>query len=546
MLSVFINGRIHSMDGKNNIYKSMAVKDGKIVRLSFNNEILEDSENADNTIDLKERTVIPGIIETHTHVARVGLSELYGEKYIPLSVKDLLEYVKSKVKEIKPGEWIYFNNTYPTRLKEFRFPTISELDTVSPDNPVYVDGAYAGQANSCLLRLLEIDENTPEPETGRFIKDTKTGKLTGLLFRCSDLIRKVRPAQEYTVEETKQGFINIQKEYNRFGITSAIDGISGKKDILALNELYREGKLNLRTTFTGLVGSVDTAKEFVEDLRDAVDIPEEWSKVSFLKLIVDGGILTGTAYMRKPYKDDIGVFGINFDGFRGIIQYDSDEIEKYIDIAYKEGFQMTAHCIGDGAIDEILDAYESYSKKHDIRDRRFSIIHCDFTDNETLRKIKEMNISILFQPAWHYMDAELLTKVIDKESMKNFIPYSKYLSYGINAAAGSDHMIKYDSILSQNPFNPYIALYNMITRKTKNGVAVDPDNMISREEALLMYTKNAAYVTFEEDIKGTLEQGKAADFAVLSKDYFNCPEEEIKSIESVMTFVDGRLVYKDA
>lgn len=543
-MKIFFNGKIHSMDENNKICTGMVVKEGKIIKMGSDREVLAFDNSTCEKVDLKGKTVIPGLIETHTHITRVGLSELYSEKYIPLSVKDLLDYTKGEAERMGPGKWIYFNNTYPTRLKEYRFPTLEELDRVAPDNPVYVDGAYAGQANSCLLRLLNIDENTPQPETGRFIKDTETGKLTGLLFRCSDLIRGVRPAEDYSIEEIKKGFINIQREYNRFGITSAIDAMSNKNDIRAINELYGEERLSLRMAFTGLVGSVDTALPHMDDLKGTVTIPEQWSRVSFMKLIVDGGILTGTAYMRKPYRDDRGVFGINFDDFRGIIQYDRDEIEKYVDLAYKGGLQMTAHCIGDGAIDEMMAAYETYHKKHDIRNRRFSIIHCDFTDDETLENIKDMNIYILFQPAWHYMDAELLTEVIDRKSMENFIPYAKYLKYDVKAAAGSDHMVKYDSILSQNPFNPFIALYNMVTRKTRNNVTVDGENAISREDALAMYTARAAHVTFEEDFKGTLEPGKAADFVVLSQDYFTCSEEEIKTLEAVMTYVDGRIVYE--
>lgn len=533
------------MDGKKSIYTAMALKGNKIIAVGSDSEIKELKGKNTQLFNLEKRTVIPGITESHTHIFRSGLSELNGELFIPKSIHELLDYIREKVKIITPGEWLYFPNTYPVRLEENRFPSLEELDEVAPENPVYINGAYAGQANSCALKVLNIDENTPEPPASAFIKNHSTGKLTGLLLRCSQLVNNQIKPGTGTIEEIKKGFLNIQNYYNKLGITSVIDGMTSEDHIKALNSVYNDGNLNLRTVLTHRISSPDTAYDKLENMKSLLTLPPEWGKLGFCKITMDGGILTGTAYMRKPYRDKTGIFGINLEEYKGLVDYSADEIIDYIDISYKTGLQMTAHCIGNAATDILLDAYEKYQKKNNIRNRRFSIIHCDFTDINTLYRIKNLNLCILFQPAWHYMDGDILNKVLDFDTMKTFMPYSHFADMEIPAAAGSDHMVKYDPIVSQNPYNPFLALYNMVTRKTRLGTSVGIQFRISRKEALKMYTSKAAYVTFDENMKGTLETGKSADFAVLSDDYFNCPEEKIKDIYSVMTVVGGKIVYKE-
>jgi predicted amidohydrolase YtcJ len=541
--AIFYNGNIHTMNDKHEIYQAMAIINDKILSLGSTENILSLKGNHTKIYNLNERTVIPGLIDTHTHIFSVGLGELHEEKFIPCSIDELLEHTKKQVKVIGPGEWVYFHNTYPTRLKEYRFPTIKELDSVAPNNPVYVDGAYAGQANTCLLNLLDINNNTPDPPGGKFIKDKETGKLTGLLFRCNHIVREHYKTKTATLHEIKKGFENIQTEYNKLGITSVIEGSTNEANANALNELYEEDRLSIRTVLTGMISPDDPSGKNLTDLKSIIRIPSKWGKLSFAKITLDGGILTGTAYMRKPYNDKIGVFGIDFDNFKGIIQYNAEELVNFIDTAFNTDLQMTAHCIGDGATDILLDAYELYQNKNNIKNKRYSIIHCDFTDDKTLERIKNLGLSILFQPAWHYVDANVLNKVLDKETMDTFLPYNKFVGMNIKAASGSDHMIKYDPLLSQNPYNPYHALYNMVSRKTRLGNTIGADNTISRYDALAMYTKNASYASFDEDVKGTLEVGKVADFVALSCDYFNCPVEDIKNISSCMTVVGGKIVH---
>jgi predicted amidohydrolase YtcJ len=539
-LKIFYNAKIHTMDKENNIFEAIAIKGNKIISLGTNEEILSLENSLAKLYDLEGKVVIPGIIDTHTHLFWSALSELREEIFVPTSVRELLEHVRLKVKQLPEGQWIYLRNTYPTRLKDYRYPTINELDSVAPNNPIYIDGAYAGQVNNCALKIAGIDENTKIPGTGRFIKDKNTGKLTGLFFGCNNIFSRYVKKNEFNISDYKKAVMCLQKKYNNLGITSVIDGASDINSIKAVNELFEANQLSLRISYTKVLSGTETVEDICS-FKETVKTPHKWGNLVFCKAWLDGGILTGTSYMREAYTSAPNVFGINFSGFHGIINSDINKLIKQINLARQSDLQMTAHCIGDAAIDLLLGAYGSCHDGESITDKRYAIIHGDFTDGKTLDRIKELNLSLLFQPAWHYKDGGILSKTLSKDTMKTFMPYRNYIEHGIRAAAGSDHMIKYDPFISQNPYNPFIGMYNMITRKTAGGMIIGPDQAINRDEALRMYTINAAWATFEEELKGSLEIGKAADFAVLSEDYFSCSIECIPNITSYLTVIGGTL-----
>ena len=280
-----------------------------------------------------------------------------------------------------------------------------------------------------------------------------------------------------------------------------------------------------------------------EKYLDAIDTPNDWAKLGFLKAGIDGGILTGTSYMRRPYGEKGGMFGIDDAHFRGVLRLSKEQLTEYIKMAGKMGLQMAAHCVGDAACDVFISAYDEVDRIDPIDKKRFTIIHADFTDDDMLKKVKELGLILISQPAWHYMDGTIINRILDRDIMKTFLPYKKMDELDIKVCAGSDHMVKHDSLLSHNPYNPFAAMYNMVTRKTRKGDLVEPGQRISREKALRMYTIDSAYASFDESIKGSLEKGKLADLAVLTGDYLACPEEEIPFIEAELTMTGGRIVY---
>lgn len=540
---ILYGGKIISCDAYNRIYQAIAIKNQKILFLGSDQDTLAFKNESTKCINLYGKTVIPGMIDSHTHFSTSALSEIYSEVFIPNSVKELLDNIRDRVRRIREGEWIYYPNTYPTRLEEKRFPRIEELDAVSPLNPVYIDGAYVGQANSCALKTAGINEDTV-PVTGKLGKDEATGKLNGLLFSCDYLIKKHMKAIEYTREDVIRAIEVLQRNYNRLGITSIIDGITPLMHIEAYNELFRRGRLNIRVAYTYMAEAGDDIKLMSDRYAAMVATPPEWGKCAFLKNIVDGGILTGTAYMKKPYGDKWKRFNIEGGCYHGTKLLETDDMVNLMKIACEKGLQATAHCIGDAAVELFLDAVEQVNKSIPVKDKRFSIIHADFTDEDALQRIKESGIVLISQPAWHYKDSPVINSLMEEDVMKTFLPYKKMQEMDIRVSAGSDHMIKHDPVLSHNPYNPFIGIYNLVTRKTERGEVIQPAQKISRERALKMYTIEGAYASFDENIKGTLEPGKLADLVVLSHDYFTCPEDDILNIESELTIIDGRIVFE--
>jgi predicted amidohydrolase YtcJ len=293
---ILYNGKIISCDSNSNVYQALAIKSGLIAAVGANEAVLALKGAKTQLVDLQGRTVIPGLIDTHVHTSMAALSELKGELFIPRSVKELLEFIRYKTSIIETGEWLYFRNTYPTRLEEYRFPTLEELDSAAPVNPVYLDGFYAGQANSCALNAAGIT-NSSRPIRGKLCRD-ESGKLTGTLFMCGDLIKKYIPKPEYSQKDYIDAISSLHSSYNELGITSVIDGGTSLTDIEAINTMNREGHQNVRTVYTLIPQTPEDVDKSVSEYRSAVNTPAEWGKLGFLKVVLDGGILTGTSYMR--------------------------------------------------------------------------------------------------------------------------------------------------------------------------------------------------------------------------------------------------------
>jgi hypothetical protein len=270
----------------------------------------------------------------------------------------------------------------------------------------------------------------------------------------------------------------------------------------------------------------------------------EWIRTGALKIFLDGGILTGTAYLREPWGEKANkIFNINDPEYRGIIKYSKEDLLNIVSAACETGWTFTAHCTGGGGVDLLLDVFEEVNKTHSIKNLRVSIIHGNFFTEEAISRMKKLGIIANVQAAWFYKDADAMLYILGEERTKTFNPFHSMIESGVKLCAGSDHMVKLDANTSINPYNPFLGMWSMITRTTEKGSVILPEEIITREQALKMYTINNAYATFEESLKGSLEIGKLADLAVLSNDFLTCPVNQIKEIESELTLVGGKVVY---
>lgn len=529
-MKIYENGVIHTMAESGLVCDAMAVEDGRIVALGDAAKSLSGER-----IDLGGKTVIPGLIDTHLHLSTGADSEADGEMCIPTSIPELLADLKERIKDLPKGEWVVYKNTYPLRLDELRFPTLQELDEVAPEHAVAVDGYYSQQLNSCALKQVDFEHL---PMGGKVVRD-ENGSMTGVLCNCNAIIMAHAPKRVHC--SLTDALAQMMAHYNRVGITAAIEGIGNFAEIEAVQELRDENRQTVRMRYT-LMAPLADQDAFLAKI-DALKLDETYGAVRFLKNTVDGGILTGTSLMQDPFLNKEQIFGLHGmgDDWKGNHVTKHDVLVQSIRLAHRAGLQHCAHCVGDGAVKALLSAYQDVG---DTETRRHAVLHGDFVDDELLQQAKDLDVQILFQPAWHYMDAPNIAKILPQREVENFQPYRKLLDSGVKVAAGSDHMVKWDERKGCNPFDPFLGLYNMVTCGARDGKQYHPEQAVSREEALLCYTRYASYASFDEDLYGTLEEGKCADFLVLDRDYFTCSEQEIMAIRPLLTVVGGNVVYQ--
>jgi predicted amidohydrolase YtcJ len=546
--AVYFNGKVITASRRQPLAEALLVEGGRFTRVGTNAEVIAAAKPGLPRIDLKGRTVVPGLIDSHTHPIGAALSEFNSAIPVITSIADVQAYI-AKLASSPPDRLLFVPKVYATRLKERRYPTRVELDAVSKGYEAMTDNGYASVLNSRLLAKLKITRDSPQPANGKIIKDAQ-GEPTGLILGAPQLLGSLRSiARTFTGQDRLKALKSMQQAYNRVGITSTTDRGQGPEGFRVYQELLRLRGMTVRTSVTYLINATGTPRE-VEERIAAIPLKtgfgDEWLRVGPVKTIVDGGILIGTAYLREPYGEHTQVYGYGDPDYRGVLNVPRENLVAMAKTANRLGWQMTAHTTGGGAIDLLLEAYEEANKEKSIKDRRFTVTHGNFPNAEAISKAARLGVAFDCQPQWHHFDGPALAPVFGSERTRWFLPFRTMLDSGVIVAGGSDHMIKYDPRTSINAYHPFYAMWMAITRKTADGSVIGPEQRISREEALRMWTLHGAWMTFEEEDKGSIEVGKFADFVVVSKDYLTCPEDEIKNIEALLTAVGGVVVHRDA
>jgi predicted amidohydrolase YtcJ len=259
---------------------------------------------------------------------------------------------------------------------------------------------------------------------------------------------------------------------------------------------------------------------------------------------VDGGVLYGTAYLREPWGAQAApLYGITDPKYRGSLQNSPEKIRAMIRTGHRLGWQMSSHVTGDAGVDVVLDAVEAAHADRPIADRRYTLIHAYFPTAEAVRRAARLGVCVDTQPAWYYKDADAIVTALGEARLQNFIGVADWLRGGVKVALNTDHMSGLDPNHSLNPFNPFLTMATAITRKTESGRVIGPGQAVTRPDALRMMTINAAWLSFDELRKGSIEVGKLADLAVLSDDFMACDPDRIKDIRVTATVVGGRVVH---
>lgn len=545
--TVLFQGKVITVDQEFSIQQAAGIKNGKILAVGNNEEILKLAGTDTRKINLNGKTVIPGINEGHVHPVSASQLEYYQPVPDLRSIQELLEWIYHKTEEKDVDGWIIHPKFFATRMSEMRMPTKSELDSIAPDHPVFLNGSYGGMVNSKALEISGLNTHTDHPGV---LKIQKNGEPTGFIRASAFGLLDLPENNGLTQQKKLELLRNLLQLYNQVGITSVCVGSGGPEDFEMFEMLKAAGQLSVRVFQNMQIpfdphASLNEMRTVLGNFNYVTGYGNEWVKVGALKTYVDGGILTGTAYLREPWGNDaFEIYGITDPEYRGILNLNKQELTRIALVANELGWKFTAHITGGGGVDEFLSALEEINKTSPIDGKRFSIIHGNFYTAEAIRKMADMGVYADMQPAWFYKDADLLYRVLGTERMSAFHPYRSLFEAGVVVNGGSDHMVRLDSYTSINPYNPFVAMWSIITRKSERGSIYEVDEAISREQALKMYTINNAYASFEEDIKGSIEPGKLADIVVLSEDILTCPQDNIKDIEALLTMVNGEVVYE--
>lgn len=546
------SGNIYTLDPHTPRANALAVKDGKIVAVGRNDEILALRREETRCVDLLGKTVIPGFNDCHNHLISAGLRLgelwLFGDR----SIASIKEKLAAKVKEVPEGEWIQGVGWLETLFEEKRFPNKWDLDEVAPNHPVCLDRIFNMiVCNSKALEMAGITADTPNPPLGQIDKDPETGEPTGIIRdRAKSLLTEARGMKmstwdlvagkddEELLQKFRKAIVRAGREYVQNGITSVCDPGLDPLRMLAYNQSLRAGELPLRVTMMpewygfsfGHSCHFDEAvlSERMEHWGYTTGFGNEWLRVGPLKMSLDGGLGSGGAYLWEPYVGEKEV--------KVHLRVPPEKLADRVYAGHKNGWSVGIHCIGDRGQDLICDAYREAQRRMPRQDVRHSIIHAYFPTEKALSIMKEYDISANVQPVFLYMQGDKYPGLVGLERAHRFKPLRTYLDRGIRVACNSDVPTGY--------INPFVGLYTAVTRKTVNGLQLGEAERISVEEALPLFTKNGAYYTFEEDIKGVLRPGMLADMAVLDRDILAIDPEELLSVKVKMTIIGGNIVWE--
>jgi len=534
--AILVNGKIVTADRQFSMAQAVAIRDGKFLAVGSNAQI--EALSGPNTVrtDLGGHTVLPGLMDTHAHIAAAGNAEVTVALGGVTTVAQALEQIRTWVAKSKPGEWIVGSGWHPpSQLKERRYLTRREIDSVAPENPVYLPtvGHFA-MANSKALALAGITKSTPNPPGGVIDREA-SGEPDGILEESAiGLLTAKIPAA--TAAQRAERLKVAMRVFNSYGITSAVDGGSGPAEFRVYQDLWSKHEMTLRTSMMYMPGSAATTslddwEKTFRTLGISSGFGDEWLRFAGIgELGVDGGMTLKTAFLREPYPDE--------PNNRGFETIPGEKLNQLVAICNRYGWRVGLHAVGDAAIDRVLDAYEYANREIPIAGKRFVIIHGSLIREDQLKRAAKLGVRVDMQNVFMWDKAETVARFIGKERANRAVPTRLIIdTLGIeNVGAGTD--------FSVNTLNPFINLSIMITRKDPKGTAYGKDQAITREEAVRLYTSSAAGYNFEESIKGSIEAGKLADLVVLSDDLLTVPEEKIKDIQAITTMVGGKVVYQ--
>jgi predicted amidohydrolase YtcJ len=529
---LLLNAHVVTMNDRQPSAQAIATQGDRILWVGSTDEAKRLYPKPARTMDLHGATVLPGIIDAHTHLINLG------ESLVRLNLKDIpteeeiIERVKQRAASAASGEWI-LGWGWDEGKWASNYPTNQALSAATPKNPVFLVGlhTFAAWANQRALELAGVHKDTKDPENGRILRDEKTGEPTGILLnRAQDLVAKRIPPM--TLVQAKRAMRLAARECVRNGLTSVHEAKVTPLMVQAFHELLSEGHMPLRVY--AMLDGAD--KNLVDEwLKRGPEIdPHHQLTIRSFKLFADGALGSRGAALLEPYSDAPQT--------KGVMTTPEADVYDLTRRALQAGFQVCTHAIGDAANRSVLNAYERAEKEvPDAHDSRLRVEHAQVLAPEDIPRFAKLGVIASMQPTHATSDMAWAEKRLGPARAKYAYAWRSVKDSGAHLPLSSD--------FPGETLNPYYGIYAAITRQDAQGNPPGgwhAEQRLTLEEGLRGYTVEAAYAEFEESNKGSIEKGKLADLTVVAKDVTKIPPPEILSIRVLKTFVGGKVVYDAA
>jgi predicted amidohydrolase YtcJ len=527
---LFTNGNIYTVNDRQLRAEAVAVKGARIIFVGSDQDAKE--FHAGKIVDLHGRTVVPGFTDSHCHIFGIGEREMRLNLEGTNSLEDFLARVKERVDKTGLGKWVSGRGWIETFWKPPQFPTRQDLDRIAPNNPVFLTRAdgHASVVNSATLKIAGIDKNTPDPFGGQILRTN--GEPNGMLLdNAQDLVAKNIPKP--TDAEREEALLRGIDREIKLGWCEIQNAGSHQEDIALTRKAFETGKIKIRFV-NAVYGPAEDAQNFLRDGPITKAFDHHFTQRT-IKVIFDGALGSRGAALLRPYSDAPET--------SGFLTEKPEDLRPMFEEALRRGIQVETHAIGDRANREILDLYAQAFKavppnERGIRDPRWRIEHAQIVDPADIARFAKLGVIPSMQPSHAISDLFFAPARLGMERLVGAYAWQSFIKSGCIIAGGSDAPVERGE--------PLIEFYAAVARKSikgESGEGWHPEQAVSREDALKMFTIWTAYAAFEEKDKGAIEVGKLADFTVLSRDIMKIPESEILETRNEMTVIGGEVVY---